>query len=197
MSQHELMEAISRQVLKQAEEIKGEARERAAAIVRKAEAELDKIGAAVIEKARVSIQVEEAKIINEAKFKARKEVLSAKHKLVERVITGLEQSLAGLPDRKEYKKVVARLLDESLEGVSGPVVIRCRPQDAQIVRDLVAKKEFKATIEERPFPLAGVEVLWGEGFRLIVRNTLKSRMEKIHPDLLQEANRLVFESRES
>jgi vacuolar-type H+-ATPase subunit E/Vma4 len=191
------MEAISRQVLKQAEEIKGEARERAEAIVRKAEAELDKIGAGVIEKARASIQVEEAKIINEAKFKARKEVLSAKHKLVERVITGLEQTLAGLPDRKEYKKVVARLLDESLEGVSGPVVIRCRPQDAQIVRDLVAKKEFKATIEERPFPLTGVEVLWGEGFRLIVRNTLKSRMEKIHPDLLQEANRLVFESRES
>ncbi len=197
MSQHELMEAISRQVLKHAEGIRGEARERADAIVRKAEAELDKIGAAVLERARAATLAEEARITNEAKFKARKDFLAAKHRLVERVITGLEQSLASLPEHKDYKKVVTRLLDEALEGVSGPVIVRCRPQDAQVVRDHVAKRGMKATIEERPFPLTGVDVLWGDEFRLIVRNTLKSRMEKIHPALLQEANRLVFGLQES
>jgi V/A-type H+-transporting ATPase subunit E len=192
MSQRELMEAIGQQVLAQRERIMAQANERAATIVRKAEAEKDKFLHAAVTRAAASVKKEEAKIVNEAKLQAKKELLMAKQQLVDDTMGGLETALRELPKRKDYRAVLVSLLDEALEGAEGEVRVRCRTEDRKLVEEHLKARQLKGKVESADLPLGGVDASWGTRGEFIRRNNFASRLEKIRPLLLQEANRIIF-----
>jgi vacuolar-type H+-ATPase subunit E/Vma4 len=197
MSQKELLEAISRKAGLKTDQILAEATERAAGIVRRAEGEVGKIKQGILDQARASMSGEEAKIVNDARLKAKREFLHAKYELISSAMKSLDHALAELPKRKDYPAILGRLLDEGLKGVTGQVLIRCRPADRKLVEAYLAQHKVQATMEDAPFPLGGIEVRHGDSFQFIRKNTFQSRLEKIYPQLLQEANLGILGAQES
>jgi vacuolar-type H+-ATPase subunit E/Vma4 len=192
MSQKELMEAISHQALLKTDKILEEARQSAALIIKKAEAGLEAIKEGIIERTRSSLKTEEARLVNEARLSVKKQILAVKHSRVEEVMKGLEMKLDELPRRKDYPAIMDSLLQETLDGVSGPVTVRCRAADRKLVEGWLAKAGFEARIEEAPLRHGGLEITFGPEGRFIRRNTFDSRLEKIYPELLREAEHLLF-----
>ncbi len=197
MSQKELLEAISHQAHLRTDKILAEAAERAAVIVRRAEGEQGKHQQAFLEQARASMVNEQAKIVNDARLKTKRDFLKAKHELITRAMEGLELKLVELSKRKDYPKILGLLLDECLVGVSGRIVVRCRHEDRKLVENHLAQIKAQAVVEDAPFRLGGVEVRHGDKLQFILKNTFESRLEKIYPELLQEANRVIMSGAES
>lgn len=192
MSQKELIEAISQQAHHKTDEILEEAKRQASIIVRKSEDELDKIKENILRRARSSVKSEEAKIINEARLHAKKEQLVAKHEVIEKVMNGLEEKIAELPGKNEYSKIFSLLLQESLDGASGKAKIKCRNEDVALIEKFVSGKNIQVELEKAPSGFSGVDVVWGEEYQFIRKNSFNSRLEKIYPELLKEANKLIF-----
>jgi vacuolar-type H+-ATPase subunit E/Vma4 len=191
MSQKELLEAISQQALIQTEKVAADAEESAASIIHRAESEISDIKDTVIDKARRSVASEEARIVNEARLESKKGMLAAKHELVDKVMAALRKSLEDLSRSKDYGKILNKLLKESLEGLEGQVTIRCRDEDRTMVEEAAAKAGLDVVLEKSDSTLGGIDVLWGDD-RFIRHDTFESRLEKLFPVLLSEANRLLF-----
>lgn len=192
MSQKELIDAICQQAHIKTDEVLGEAKERAKTIVRKAESETGKIKEGIIQRAVNSVKSEEAKIINEARLSAKKELLVAKHQVIDKVMESLKKRIEELPGKKEYPFIFESLLRESLNGASGPVLIRCMTRDRKLAEKFAQEASLQATIEESLKGSSGVEVLWGENSQFIRKNSFDDRMTKIYAELLKEANSMIF-----
>jgi vacuolar-type H+-ATPase subunit E/Vma4 len=192
MSQKELLEAIGQQVGPQTDRILSEAADRAAAIVRRTESELAALREGIIAKARHGVAAEQSRIVNEARLRAKREQVGARHEVVMKVMALLERGLSELPSRRDYPDILARLLEECFEGVTGKAAIRCRPGDRARVEAWLASHGRQASVEEADLPLGGVELRWGDRLQFVRKNSFRSRLDKVLPELLREAGERVL-----
>lgn len=188
----ELIAAIGESAARQREEILAQAETQAQALISEAEGQRD----ALIEKARArgaaAGRAEGSRIESRARIGAKREILKARYEVIEATLSALERRLRDLAGTAEYRPVLESLLAECLEESSGSVVVRCRPEDRELVEDYGGRNGLAIAVEEAPFPLGGVETAAGPDGSCVCRNTFVDRMEKIRPLLLQEAGRLLF-----
>lgn len=193
MSCDELIKAIGEQACRQRDEILARAEEEARAILRGAEERRK----GLIEDARArgaaAARVEASRLLSQARLAARREALAARYQVIEQALGALEAQLERLPETESYREILVLLLDEILAANLDPVTVRCRPQDRPAIEEYARGRGRAISVEEVVFPSGGVEAVTGPEGRIVSRNTLADRMERIRPLLLQAAGRLLFE----
>lgn len=192
MGCEELIAAIGEAASRQRDEILAQAAKEAEALVRHAEGQRD----LRLEKARTrgaaAGRREGSRIESRARIGAKREILAARYEMIERTLRALEGRLCAQFGTGEYHQALESLLAECLAEADGPVVVRCRPEDQGIVEEYARRNGLAVAVEHVPLPLGGVETASGPDGSFVCRNSFADRIEKIRPQLLQEARRLLF-----
>jgi len=195
-----------------------EANEKAEEIDAKAEEEFNIEKGRLVQQQRVKImeyyerkekQIELQKKIQNSNLlnQARLRILKNREDHIGQTLEEARSRLANITrDPANYRKMLDGLITQGLyQMLEENVVIRCRQQDLQHVRDVLehsikkyrtaTKKDVRVNIDTENFLAAdasgGVELLAQHG-RIKVVNTLDSRLEMISQQMMPEMRKILF-----
>ncbi|MBI3597566.1 MAG: hypothetical protein HY203_10475 [Nitrospirae bacterium] len=199
MGYEELIGDLQRGTELKKEAVLTAAREEARRIIADAMQQCDRLEQELQDSISRDLEREKTRSLNRARREARTLLAQTRAELMRQVFDRLEQRLKGVSSEKPYPVVLERLLNETRpEWPQGEIVIRADSKTLPLLKSLVGNGAFRfepmeGTGED---PYGGVELSDREG-RVVIRNTLRSRLSKARPDLLVEANRLLFEENRS
>jgi V/A-type H+-transporting ATPase subunit E len=158
-----------------------EAAERKAAIVRE-EARRAALWPAASERARR---------LHQAKLEALRTVGEIRHHLIETTLSETRRRLADLRADPEYPRILRRLIAEAIDALgeaelhSGRGVLEIDPRDELLLRHILADLGVDLQVVSSLHGWGGIVVTSGDG-RVVVNNTLESRLERATPFLRQD-----------
>ncbi|HUK56230.1 MAG TPA: V-type ATP synthase subunit E [Nitrospiria bacterium] len=172
------------------------AREQARQIIEDAMRQCDRLEREFQDSIARDLDQERTRLLNRARREARLEWARVRSDLMREVFGRLEEKLKAVASEKRYPMVLERLLSETRpEWPEGEIVIRADSKTLPLLKSLVGNGAFRfepmAGTGEDPY--GGFELSDGE-YRVVIRNTLRSRLLKARSDLLVEANRVLFEN---
>ncbi|XP_036922441.1 V-type proton ATPase subunit E 2 [Sturnira hondurensis] len=159
------------------------------------------------EKKEKQIEQQKKIQISTIRNQARLKVLTAQNNLISELLDDVKTKLSRLMEDPEvYQKLLYKLVLQGLLRLLEPVmIIRCRPQDHLLVEDILQKaipeyktvtgKHAKVQVDrEVHLPMntvGGVEVYSGN-YRIIMSNTLESRLDLIAEQKMPEIRKALF-----
>jgi V/A-type H+-transporting ATPase subunit E len=190
------MEKLSAAIL---DKVKSEAEE----LIRQAESTAEERLVKAREQQNARYEEEKARITEEAESEAgriqaqtsisvRQELLKAKNVVIEKIVSGLKNKLASLPDNDE---VTVNLIKEGIQVIgTNEVAVYIAPGHIDSVKKLVQKDSNLSAIireykETRCIGGAVIEDIEG---RFSIDNTFDTRLETLLPQLLPEISKELF-----
>ncbi len=187
----ELLERITREGERGAEQIRAQAEEEARRRLAEAERRLVAWRAETLQRAKQEIEGEKRTLLSRARAQAREIVLRAKSEAGERLFAELVREAGQLrEDPKRYKKFLAHCLKEAEQEINGPLVLQIDPRDEKIVKGLL-----KGT----PHTLGGsIEALGGliatnERGDLLVDDRLETRIANLRQHYRAKLSAAIFQ----
>jgi vacuolar-type H+-ATPase subunit E/Vma4 len=188
-----ISEAILDKVRADARDIVKEAGTRATERIEKAkgqqEAKLEEEKNKLIEKAKE----EAARILAQASIKARQELLLARTRIIDEIISRVKKTLSGISSDESSP---LNLIKEAINALDvDKARIYVSPKDVSIVRKLVArdKKLTDRIIEIREFDGTGGIIVEDIDGKTRIDNTYDTRLEMLLPRLLPEISKELFQ----
>jgi V/A-type H+-transporting ATPase subunit E len=192
------MDKLSEAVL---DKVKVEAEE----IIRQAESTAEERLAKAREQQNTRYEEEKARMMEEAEseasriraqtsISARREILKAKNEVIEKIVSGLRQSLADLPDNDE---LTVNLIKEGMQAIGGKeVMVYVSPGHIESLKSLVSRDQGMSALikdykETRCIGGAIIEDMEG-GFS--IDNTFDTRIETLLPQILPQISKELFGS---
>jgi len=178
MGLEDIFRALEEQAAKDSEAVLVEARSHAAAIVQEAEHEASRARDSHVADAERVARTRSAQDLNSAKLDARKRLAAVKERAVSDVFDRAMDALADARHKSDYPASFRRLADEALDGVSGDYAVLVDPADVDMAKAVLG--DMGVTVEVRgDLSTAGGLVVSTEGGRVMIRNTLEDRLEKL------------------
>jgi vacuolar-type H+-ATPase subunit E/Vma4 len=188
-----ISEAILDKVRADARDIVKEAGTRATERIEKAkgqqEAKLEEEKNKLIEKAKE----EAARILAQASIKARQELLLARTRIIDEIISRVKKTLSGISSDESSP---LNLIKEAINALDvDKARIYASPKDVSMVRKLVArdKKLADRIIEIREFDGTGGIIVEDIDGKTRIDNTYDTRLEMLLPRLLPEISKELFQ----
>ncbi len=178
MGLEDIFRALEEQAAKDSEAVLVEARAHAAAIIDEANSEATRAREAQVSEAARSARLHSAQDLNSAKLEARKKLAAVKESAVSTVFDHAMVELGKARASSEYSEAFRRLTDEALEGVEGEFVVLVDPADVDLALAVLKEKGLSADVRGDLSSAGGV-VISTEGGRVMRRNTLEDRLEKL------------------
>lgn len=209
MSLENVVEDIRKEARDRAEEIEADAEDQAQELISEAEAEAEEIIAQREEEIERQIDQERERRISSANLEAKQEILQARREVLSEVRATAEDELASKEavrtttrappsqdkrstfDEERRAELTATLLEDALAEFEGQAEVYCRPEDTEMVRDILESYE-DVTLAGKTDCLGGV-VVESPGSRVRVRNTFDSILEEVWSDRVREINDRLFE----
>lgn len=185
MALEDIFRALEEQAEKECEEILQDARDQAESIGAEASDQADTIRATRTEDASRITRQRASHTVNAAKLEAKKQVAAVKEEAVSDVFDRALKSLDDVRGSAGYPAVFRSLAEEAVAGLEGDLEVWVDPSDAAL-----AEETFKAMsmgVKVRPeLETRGGLVVTTDGGRIMRRNTLENRLEKVR--LLAQAD---------
>ena len=188
-----ISEAILDKVRVEAQDIVEEAEEKARERIQRAkeqqEAKLEEVNGKLIEEARE----EATRILAQSSITARQELLLAKTRIIDEIISRVKKTLSGISSDESSP------LDLIKEAINALDIDKARiyvlPKDVSIVRKLVAgdKKLADRISEIREFDGTGGVIVEDIDGKIRIDNTYDTRLEMLLPKLLPEIGKELFQ----
>lgn len=131
-----------------------------------------------------------AKLVNAARLEAKMEVSSARGDGVTSVFEAAEGKLAGLR-QADYDRLFGELAAEALEGVEGDVSVHVAQNDVDRARQAVEARGVSGEVVG-DLSTSGGLVVEAFGGRIIRRNTLEDRLERVSQIVQADVARVLF-----
>ena len=190
------MEKLSEAIL---EKVKTEADE----IIRQAESTAEERLVKAREQKNTRYEEEKARITEEAESEAsriraqtsinvRQEILKAKNEVIEKIVSGLKEKLADLPDNDE---LTVNLIKEGVQVIgTNEVKVYVTPGHINSVKNLVQKESDLSAIvsEYKETRCIGGAVIEDIEAGFSIDNTFDTRIETVLPQLLPEISKELF-----
>ena len=169
-----------------------EARSRAAVLTSDAQRQADETLAAHKERLAAEAKAALVKAQSTAQLRAAALVLRAKEEAIAAVFARAEAELAHLAGNgQRYPAALRLFIEEALQGFPGRAIISVNPADQPVVQAMVKERRWDVTLHADPSLQGGARVASPDG-RLIVTNTLSSRLDRARPMLLAEVARVLW-----
>lgn len=177
-----LLAALERDGGAQAETLLTAARATAAAITREADVLVAHRRADALGAREAELRGAAELGLGEARLTARRAVLAARERLLERVFTAARDLFAEAIGGDTYRAALPTHLAEALNAVGDePVVIRCPEMLVPAVRAVVVRKKH-LTVQGDPAARPGITIVTTDG-GIEVDNTLEGRLERLRARL--------------
>jgi len=146
------------------------------------------------EKARITEEAESeaSRIRAQTSINVRREILTAKNEVVEKIVSGLKEKLADLPDNDE---LTVNLIKEGIQVIgTNEVEVYVAPGHTDSVKNLVQKDSgLSAVIREyKETRCIGGAVIEDIERGFSIDNTFDTRIETLLPQLLPEISKELF-----
>lgn len=139
--------------------------------------------------------------LHRARIEALKIKFAARQRVLEDVLAQTRRRLSDLRDKARYGDVLPRLLEEAVKSLGaeewdraregdGPVVLKIDPRDEGRVKECLEELENEPAIRPELETWGGVVLRSGDG-RIVVDNTLESRLKRAVPRLREELERYL------
>jgi V/A-type H+-transporting ATPase subunit E len=191
MSLDTVVEDVRDEARAHAKEIRESAESEAEEIIAEAEADAERIREERLAEVERQIDQEREQTLSSAKLEAKQERLGARRDVLEDVYDDVESAIADLEgDRR--RELTATLLDASLAEFDDdePVAVYARPEDAELVEELLADRD--AELDGEIDCLGGV-VAESDASRVRVNNTFDSVLESVWDDELKQVAKRLFD----
>lgn len=132
-----------------------------------------------------------------ARLAAGQRVLEARECLVTEALAATERRLTRFRERSAYAGVLARLVAEAvaaLQGEDGPPRIAADPRDADLLAPILVDLDLPATAVAYTLTCWGGVVVSSEDGRIVIDNTLASRLARAEPELRQRLARQLLKN---
>jgi len=193
MALKDIFLALEREAKSQNEEILTRAKREAEELIATAESKAKLIMAEEVGRAQEELHSRESKIILEAKFRAKKNLVELKEKLVDEVFAEAGNVLNNLGKSKESDRVFANLAHEALEAIDGGALVEVTVAKDKLAeaKSLFGERSFKPTFKTTPNNLHGI-VISLDGGRKVLTNTLESRLEVARKKFRVKVGEMLF-----
>ena len=191
MALEDIFRALDEQADKECEDILATARAQAEAIVADAEEQAAGICSACVEHTESAMQRKAAKQTNAARLDGKKKVASVKEAAVSDAFEKSAERLTSIRTHDTYPGIFKSLVSEALKGVSGDMVVLVDPADEALARQTLGELGVDAEVRTELTTSGGVAVLTGNG-RIMRRNTLEDRLDKVHSSIQSDVAELLF-----
>jgi|Deesub1362A_J573_1020465.scaffolds.fasta_scaffold12771_3 V/A-type H+-transporting ATPase subunit E len=192
MALEDILKALEEEGENECRRIKEEAEAKAKTIVEEAKKKAKAFKEKEVEKAKVKASSDGARLINAARLRAKREIVYAKERILQRVKEEAKKKLISQREDKNYPEVLAKMIAESLDGItSDNVIVRVNTRDKELAEKLLRDYQVKAKVETDKGILGGL-IVQSEDGRVTVTNTLESRLERAYELLKSEVIDLIF-----
>jgi len=191
MSLDTVVEDVRDEARAHAKEIRESAESEAEEIIAEAEADAERIREERLAEVERQIDQEREQTLSSAKLEAKQERLGARRDVLEDVYDDVESAIADIEgDRR--RELTATLLDASLAEFDDdePVAVYARPEDAELVEELLADRD--AELDGEVDCLGGV-VAESDASRVRVNNTFDSVLDSVWDDELKQVADRLFD----
>jgi vacuolar-type H+-ATPase subunit E/Vma4 len=190
MAIDDILRALDDQAQADCDEIIGESHEHARLIVEEAELQAQAIHDKYIHQVEQVATAKASKTVNSARLEAKMIVSSVKGG---GVVSVFDDARAQLPSVRQssYQTLFEALAAEALEGVSGSVTVHTAPADTALAEKAAANSGLAAEVVGDLDTAGGLVVDTGGG-KIIRRNTLEDRLDRVSQFLRADVARILF-----
>jgi len=190
MAIEDILKALHDQAQADCDAIIADANEHANLILEDAKREAAKIHENYAHQVERVAKAGAAKMVNSARLEAKMEVSSAKGEGVASVFSSAREKLTSLRS-VGYDRLFDALADEALRGASGEVAIHLAEADVERANRAVAAKGMSVVVTG-DLDTAGGLVVESDGGRVILRNTLEDRLERVGTIVQADVAKVLF-----
>jgi len=177
-----LLESIEKAAEKERATIKREAEQASAEILEKAEAEARKIVDDFKNEKDILLITETSRIKNKSRREIQEKLFKLKNGILDESISLVLKDIDEIrKDRKQYKKILKKLLEESLVGFDDSVklLIQVNKKDEQLIDEILRNQQGKKCKIESSGNFLGGLVVKDSNEKKIVYNTFESRLDRV------------------
>ncbi len=179
------------------ERILKDARTKAEEIRKEAEIKARARREEIVSRGRREAEQERARIVANAKLRARKALLDAKEEVIREAFTRAEKALAEVAKGERYPEILKRLILEAIETIGGDVEVVAREEDKKILsrsflQEVAREAKVKVTLADDTISSIGGVVVRSRDGRTEVDNTFETRLERIKGELRSSVARVLF-----
>jgi len=190
MAIEDILKTLDEQAQDDCDAVLGEANEHAALIIDDARRAADAVHEGYARQVERVARAEAARAVNAARLETKMLVSSAKGDGVGSVFDTARAQLKTLRDAK-YDALFAALAAEAFEGVEGDVVVRVAPEDADRATRAAAAAGLTAQVDATLVSAGGL-IVEAYGGRVIRRNTLEDRLDRVSQYKQADVARVLF-----
>ena len=190
MAIEDILIALEEQSQADCDAVIAEAKEHAKLILDDAQHSADMVHENFVRQVERVAKSEASKLVNAARLEAKMEVSSAKGDGVSSVFDAARGKLTTVRS-VEYDRLFDALAAEALEGVEGDVTIHVAQDDVDRAKHVAAAKGVVAEVTG-DLDIAGGLVVEAFGGRIIRRNTLEDRLDRVSQIVQADVARVLF-----
>lgn len=190
MAIEDILKTLDEQAQDDCDAVLEEARAHAALILDDAERSAREIHENFARQIERVARADAGRAVNAARLEAKMKVSSAKGDGVGSVFQTAKSELPKLREAG-YDALFTGLAAEALEGLDGAIVVRVAPEDAERARVAASAAGLAADIDAT-LPTAGGLVAEADGGRVIRRNTLEDRLDRVGQFMQADVAKVLF-----
>ncbi|MHB9002793.1 MAG: V-type ATP synthase subunit E [Coriobacteriia bacterium] len=191
MALEDIFRALEDQAQLECDQILESARDQAEAIVQEATEEAESIRSSRIEESERLVMSRAARTLNTARMDGKKRVSAVKEQAVSATFDKALNALSSIRGTAEYPTIFSALVDETVAGLDGEIEVLVDPADAEMAAKAIAQTGLTASIRPDAKSAGGLTVSTNGG-RIMRRNTLESRLEKVGLIAQAEVAEILF-----
>lgn len=191
MALEDIFRALEEQADRDVEATLAEARAHAEAIREEAAREAAEVRDNKIAEAERAARSRSSQSLNSVRLEARKTLAAVKERAVHDVFDRVLEEFGNVRSRSDYPQIFRSLVAEALEGVDGEFELLVDPVDEQLAHEVLREHGLSAQVKTEINTAGGVVVVTENG-RVMRRNTLEARLDKLRGLAQAEVAEILF-----
>ncbi len=191
MALEDIFRALEEQAQQERDDILKAAALQAEAITADAADQAARICSTCVETADEALGKRASREANAARLEGRKRVAAVKQKAIAESFDRAAGVLSEVRASSRYPDVFRALAEEVFEGVEEGVTVLVDPLDEELARATLEQMGVSAELKAEQGTSGGLTVVMGEG-RIVKRNTLADRLEKVRTDIESQVAEILF-----
>ncbi len=164
-------------------------------VVNRVEREVMQELAQIEEAGKASRQASVQRILSTAEIQSKNMAIAAVEEEVNKIFESVLEKIAKESGTPEFKKVLTRLLDETVQVMGRDIVVETNEVALPLLREVVAEKKYgvKVVVSGKPAPIkAGLRATSVDG-SMRYDNSVEARLERLKPVLRTEIAKMLMQ----
>ena len=191
MALEDIFRALEEQAEQECQQILEDARDQSDVILEEAQEQAEEIRNKLVSEAEKETRLKASQSINSSRLENKKKTAAIKQAAVVGVFDRVLQKAQEIRGSNSYEATFKALLKEAMDGLEGDAQVLVDPADIDLARSALSEMDVFAEVKPDISTSGGVVVVTGGG-RIMRRNTIEDRLDKIQQHIQADVAEILF-----